>query len=283
MTTKTVRGKKFDTTEDVAVCRSWIAVNGDGATGKDQNLQTFWGRVKAEVDRQYHSGWNELDKLKTAKELFKGQTRKQFKFEECYEVLKKCPKFALSMTFVFESTRASQIKGLNDIGSSCSQSIPNTPSTPITPTSANPDVTPIDIDAPYERPIGRKASKDALGKGGKRKGRGSSETAYAEVLAENKEINEWHKQCFELKMAEWEADRALRKSLFEQLIESKKNEEDRKKNKEERTRQAEEERIMVMDLEGFNPQLREYYELLREEIMRKRRLQHQRAGSSSAP
>ena len=84
-----------------------------------------------------------------------------FKLDDCWDVLKVSPKFSTDSTEVFDMTRSQPDEDFLDFDGISQE---DTPGTPITQ-SLNDD----DLETPCDRPMGRKASKQAARDGGKRK------------------------------------------------------------------------------------------------------------------
>ncbi|XP_062713679.1 uncharacterized protein LOC134290536 [Aedes albopictus] len=126
------RGKNFSKPEDRQICVSWVYTTQDPVKGTDQNVTSFWAAVfkhatagtpslssrtpealrqrfgaisrsvmkfsgcNKSVQRLNKSGTSSTDKFDMALELYKADHKEDFKYLDCYEVLKQCPKFNMS-------------------------------------------------------------------------------------------------------------------------------------------------------------------------------------------
>lgn len=163
------RGKNFAKSEDRQICFSWTYVTQDAIKGTDQSVSAFWTAVAQNacaavpalscrtwdairqrfntisrnvtkfagcvrsVERMNKSGASATDKLNMALEIFKTDHKEDFKYLDCYEVLKLCPKYDMR------------------------EASPKTPKTPV----ATEENTPVP-DTPQGRPIGQKSAKAKL-------------------------------------------------------------------------------------------------------------------------
>lgn len=150
------RGKNFGKQEDRQICVSWVYTTQDAVKGTDQNASAFWnnifqhaksatpslstrtteairqrfgtisrsvmkfsGCVKS-VQRLNKSGASSEDKLNMALELYKADYE-EFKFLQCYEVLKQCPKFNMNPSANTEKSANTEAP-VNDPGNDQSSS-----------------------------------------------------------------------------------------------------------------------------------------------------------------
>lgn len=151
----TRRGKNFGKLEDRQICISWVYTTQDAVKGTDQNISAFWSSVlqhaqtatpslakrTAEAIRQRFgaisrsvtkfagclksiqrlkkSGSSATDELNMALELYKTDNSEEFKYMECYEVLKQCPKYSMNECLNKpKSSNGQQSPGIpgNDLG-----------------------------------------------------------------------------------------------------------------------------------------------------------------------
>jgi hypothetical protein len=161
------RGRSFSSTEDVELCRSWIAISQDPVTGTGQSSDAFWKKVRdhfclkpgvnprpfgslnqhyrqineqcarfigirTQIENRRISGASKEDIFNAAMDHFH-QTgdKKPFKFQACLSVLEECPKWRGST------------ENHDSPSSNGSTSVPTTPT-------------------PNERPIGNKKAKRKL-------------------------------------------------------------------------------------------------------------------------
>lgn len=131
MAVNKIRGKNFSDAENRQLCLSWLAISEDPIKGTDQSCSTFWSTILDHaklytpsfesrtpdglrqrwgvisrsvskftgcfktVMRLNESGTNEEDKVEKAKALYKQDQKEDFRYMECWEILRKAPKFAL--------------------------------------------------------------------------------------------------------------------------------------------------------------------------------------------
>lgn len=124
------RGKNFSDRENRQLCLSWLAVSEDPIKGTDQSCTTFWSTILDHAKDQVpsfdsrtpdairqrwgvmsrsiskftgcykavlrinESGTNDDDKIEKAKKMYNADQQEEFKFLECWEILKKSPKFS---------------------------------------------------------------------------------------------------------------------------------------------------------------------------------------------
>lgn len=173
------RGKNFSDQENKQLCISWVRISQDPIRGTDQSLTNFWSAVLEDCANKYEafvtrtpdglrqrwgvisravqkfsgcykaviklkeSGTNQEDKINKAIHLYKRDHNEDFRYLECWEILKACPKFCCdgNPETTSPSTSFSEVPG-TPTGTSTPRPIGSGPSTP--------------------RPIGRNAAKNAL-------------------------------------------------------------------------------------------------------------------------
>ena len=130
----------------------------------------------------------------------------------------------------------------------------DTPGTPITQ-SLNDD----DLETPCDRPMGRKASKQAARDGGKRKSVGGqrSEAKWEAFMASQTNFVDGFKEVAKEKMA-------MLNRQHNELMESKRSEE--------------EERLMLMDISKLDPTQQEWIKLKRRNLVNKLRMESDSSG-----
>ncbi|XP_038719210.1 glutathione S-transferase T2-like isoform X2 [Tripterygium wilfordii] len=289
---KVKRLGNFSTDEDIALISAWLNISMNSSVGTDQKGKTFWSKVAnnyyenitglsserterslvcryadiqkavnkfmgfvAQVENSCPPGFNEQDKIQKAKTMYREIVGSNFKYEHCWNILRHHPKW-LETNGVAGRKR------------------PTTISSPSTPTSVNlaEDCTPSGTFIDLEKPMRNKAVKERQNKG---KWKGVDDMPRSDFSCnwkvEKLKMHE-HKRKIEeqkLMIATQELEVEEKRIQLEERKEQARREvEERRIMLEER---HEEMKIMMMDVSNLSEEQKEYIQLLRAEIIAKRR------------
>ena len=133
------RGSQWTAVEDIELARAWVSISEDPVKGNEQKNDTFWGNIydlwtaKTKLTTRTaqacknrwstlqravqkfcgyfqkvldlnESGKTDEDKIADAEQTYETLEGHRFNFQQCWHVLRKCPKWAITTS----SKRASQ-------------------------------------------------------------------------------------------------------------------------------------------------------------------------------
>ncbi|KAL5711986.1 hypothetical protein ACHQM5_014202 [Ranunculus cassubicifolius] len=226
-----------------------------------------WGTIQAAVnkfagyyerlEKKPRSGTTPEDMKKEALRLYAAFNDEQpFKFEHCWEIMKKNPKWC--SLHVTKQGSSKKQKPLDD----------SSPDNPILPDSTmqgsalDDNGTNFDMEDELERPDGRKATKE-------KKKKGVADKGVVDVLGNMHST--WEKQYnlikeeLELKKERDQKEFELKEQTMKLELEFK---ERNQKLKEKVQRQKDQERIMNKDLTNLDPSLRQHFEKIQANILK---------------
>ncbi|KAL5718566.1 hypothetical protein ACHQM5_011453 [Ranunculus cassubicifolius] len=237
------------------------------ATRNTNALGCRWGTIQAAVnkfqgfyeqlERKPRSGTTPEDMKKEALRLYASFNDEQaFKFEHCWEILKKNPKWC-SLQLTKQGSSKKQ-KSVDDRSSDNPILVEST----LRGSTLGDNVTNLDSEDELERPDGRKATKE-------KKKKVVTDKGVVDVLGNMHST--WEKQYnlikeeLELKKERDQKEFELKERTMKLELQFK---ERNQKLKEKAQRRKDQERIMNKDLTNLEPSLRQHYEKIQANILK---------------